>query len=39
MDLVKMINEEHGKSYADAKGDVFRGYEVVEHSCSLTSLL
>ena len=39
MDLVKMITQEHGKSYLDAKGDVFRGYEVVEHSCSLTSLL
>ena len=34
-----MITEEHGKSTLDAKGDVFRGYEVVEHACSLTSLL
>ena len=33
-----MITEEHGKSHKDALGDVFRGYEVVEHSCSLTSL-
>jgi malonate-semialdehyde dehydrogenase (acetylating)/methylmalonate-semialdehyde dehydrogenase len=24
---------------ADAKGDVFRGYEVVEHACSFTSLI
>ena len=39
MDLVHMITEEHGKSTLDAKGDVFRGYEVVEHACSLTSLL
>lgn len=33
-----MITEEHGKSLVDAKGDVFRGYEVVEHACSFTSL-
>ena len=39
MDLVHMITKEHGKSTLDAKGDVFRGYEVVEHACSLTSLL
>lgn len=34
-----MICEEHGKSLLDAQGDVFRGYECVEHACSLTSLL
>ena len=39
MDLVHMITEEHGKSHLDAKGDVFRGYEIIEHTCSLTSLL
>jgi len=33
-----MISEEHGKSIVDAKGDLFRGYEVVEHACSFTSL-
>ena len=33
-----MITLEHGKTVADAKGDVFRGYEVVEHACSVTSL-
>ena len=33
-----MITKEHGKSLVDAKGDVFRGYEVVEHACSFTSL-
>ena len=31
--------EEHGKTINDAKGSIFRGYEVVEHACSLTSLL
>ena len=34
-----MITKEHGKTLADAKGDVFRGYEVVEHACSFTSLI
>lgn len=33
------MTEEHGKTHVDAKGDVFRGYEVVEHACSITSLL
>jgi len=39
MDIAKMITEEHGKSIIDAKGDVFRGYEVVEHAASFTSLM
>lgn len=34
-----MITEEHGKSLVDSKGDVFRGYEVVEHCASFTSLI
>lgn len=33
-----MITKEHGKSFVDAKGDVFRGYEVVEHAASFNSL-
>jgi malonate-semialdehyde dehydrogenase (acetylating)/methylmalonate-semialdehyde dehydrogenase len=33
-----MITKEHGKSILDANGDVFRGYEVVEHACSFQSL-
>ena len=33
-----MISLEHGKSIIDAKGDIFRGYEVVGHACSFTSL-
>ena len=36
--IVEVITKEHGKSLIDAKGDVFRGYEVVEHACSFTSL-
>jgi len=37
-DLCREINREHGKSLVDAAGDVFRGYECVEHSCSFNSL-
>ena len=37
-DIIKMITHEHGKSLVDAKGDVFRGYEVVEHAASFGSL-
>lgn len=37
-DIAKMISLEHGKSILDAKGDIFRGYEVVEHACSFGSL-
>jgi hypothetical protein len=33
-----MISLEHGKSVIDARGDIFRGYEVVEHAASFTSL-
>ena len=37
-ELCKLITQEHGKSLVDAAGDVFRGYEVVEHACSFGSL-
>lgn len=37
-ELAALITKEHGKSLADSAGDVFRGYEVVEHACSFTSL-
>lgn len=37
-DLCAEITREHGKSLIDAAGDVFRGYEVVEHACSFQSL-
>lgn len=38
-DLAATVTEEQGKSLADAEGDVFRGLEVVEHSCSMGTLL
>jgi malonate-semialdehyde dehydrogenase (acetylating) / methylmalonate-semialdehyde dehydrogenase len=38
-ELASAIVWEHGKSHADAKGDVFRGYEIAEHACSFNSLM
>lgn len=37
-ELAHLLSAEHGKTIDDAKGDIFRGLEVVEHSCSVTSL-
>jgi len=37
--IAKIITQENGKTHADACGDVFRGLEVVEHTCSFGSLL
>jgi acyl-CoA reductase-like NAD-dependent aldehyde dehydrogenase len=38
-DLAHLISAEHGKTIEDAKGDVFRGLEVVEYACSVPSLM
>ncbi|KAF6718698.1 Methylmalonate-semialdehyde dehydrogenase [acylating], mitochondrial [Oryzias melastigma] len=38
-ELAKAITVEQGKTLADAEGDVFRGLQVVEHACSITSLM
>ncbi|XP_055496123.1 methylmalonate-semialdehyde dehydrogenase [acylating], mitochondrial [Leucoraja erinacea] len=38
-EIAKLITAEQGKTLADAEGDVFRGLQVVEHTCSITSLL
>lgn len=37
--LAKIVGEENGKTLEDAKGDVFRGIEVVEFACSLPTLM
>ena len=36
--LATTLTREQGKTLADAKGDVFRGLEVVEHACAIGSL-
>lgn len=38
-DLAETITMEQGKTLPDARGDVFRGLEVVEHSCSMGTLM
>lgn len=37
--IAASITAEQGKTLADARGDVFRGLEVVEHSCSVPALM
>ncbi|KAB7495024.1 putative methylmalonate-semialdehyde dehydrogenase [acylating], mitochondrial [Armadillidium nasatum] len=36
--LAQCVTEEQGKTLVDAEGDVYRGLQVVEHCCSITSL-
>mmetsp|Transcript_88287 Transcript_88287/g.258065 ORF Transcript_88287/g.258065 Transcript_88287/m.258065 type:complete len:522 (+) Transcript_88287:50-1615(+) len=37
-ELARIITNEQGKTIADAKGDVFRGLEVVENCCNMAAL-
>lgn len=37
--IAESITLEQGKTLADARGDVLRGLQVVEHACSIPSLL
>eukprot|EP00301_Raphidiophrys_heterophryoidea_P009832 c14835_g1_i1.p1 GENE.c14835_g1_i1~~c14835_g1_i1.p1 ORF type:complete len:529 (-),score=143.41 c14835_g1_i1:84-1451(-) len=37
--LAEILTVEQGKTIEDAKGDIFRGLEVVEHSCSTATLM
>ncbi|XP_070571367.1 probable methylmalonate-semialdehyde/malonate-semialdehyde dehydrogenase [acylating], mitochondrial [Ptychodera flava] len=37
-EIAKLITLEQGKTLVDAEGDVTRGLQVVEHTCSVTSL-
>lgn len=37
-ELAKLLAQETGKTFEDAKGDVWRGIEVVEHACNIASL-
>ncbi len=38
-ELATILSKENGKTFEDAKGDVWRGIEVVEHACSISSLI
>ncbi|WP_296403115.1 CoA-acylating methylmalonate-semialdehyde dehydrogenase [Psychrobacter sp.] len=37
-ELAELLTSEQGKTIADARGDVFRGLEVVEHASSIANL-
>lgn len=38
-ELATILAKETGKTFEDAKGDVWRGIEVAEHACNIASLL
>ena len=38
-ELARLISREHGKTLADAQGEVARGLDVVDYACSLPQLL
>ena len=38
-DIARILSQETGKTFADAKGDVWRGIEVVEHACNVATLM
>jgi malonate-semialdehyde dehydrogenase (acetylating)/methylmalonate-semialdehyde dehydrogenase len=37
--LAKLLSSEHGKTFADSKGDIQRGIEVVEFACGIPHLM
>ncbi|MFT4938691.1 MAG: malonate-semialdehyde dehydrogenase (acetylating)/methylmalonate-semialdehyde dehydrogenase [Paraglaciecola sp.] len=37
-EIATLLAQETGKTFEDAKGDVWRGIEVVEHACNIASL-
>src|SRR3954451_1165841 len=38
-ELARLLSSEHGKTFADSKGDIQRGLEVVEFACGIPHLL
>ncbi|MBV8840496.1 MAG: CoA-acylating methylmalonate-semialdehyde dehydrogenase, partial [Alphaproteobacteria bacterium] len=38
-DLARLLSSEHGKTFADSRGDIQRGLEVVEFACGIPHLL
>src|ERR1700737_721598 len=38
-DLARLLSSEHGKTVADARGDIQRGLEVVEFACGIPHLM
>lgn len=38
-EIAEILSKENGKTLADAMGDVWRGIEVVEHACNVSTLM
>ncbi|MDE2905756.1 MAG: aldehyde dehydrogenase family protein, partial [Acidobacteriota bacterium] len=38
-DIARLLCRDTGKTWEDARGEVWRGIEVVEHACSIASLM
>ncbi|MFO1451430.1 MAG: CoA-acylating methylmalonate-semialdehyde dehydrogenase [Opitutaceae bacterium] len=38
-EIARLISREHGKTLAESRGDLFRGFEVVELACAAPTLL
>src|SRR5215468_8449486 len=38
-ELARLLSSEHGKTFADSKGDIQRGLEVVEFACGIPHLV
>ncbi len=38
-EIAEILSKENGKNFADAMGDVWRGIEVVEHACNISTLM
>ena len=38
-EIAEILAKENGKTLVDAQGDVWRGIEVVEHACNISSLM
>ncbi|MGB8632862.1 MAG: aldehyde dehydrogenase family protein, partial [Xanthobacteraceae bacterium] len=38
-ELARLLSSEHGKTFADSKGDIQRGLEVVEFACGIPHLM
>jgi malonate-semialdehyde dehydrogenase (acetylating)/methylmalonate-semialdehyde dehydrogenase len=38
-EIARIISREHGKTYSESRGDLFRGLEVIEYSCGAPTLV